>query len=136
VAPRPLAGSRPFSKARRVAASMRCPSCAHENRAAAKFCEECAAPLARSCGSCGAALRASAKFCDECAAPTAAAEQRDRADDAVARKVVTIVFAALVGSTALHERLDAESARRFMERYYGAMRTAVEAHGGTVTQLL
>jgi hypothetical protein len=52
------------------------------------------------------------------------------------RKVVTIVFADLVGSTALHERLEPESARRFMESYYVAMRGAVEAQGGTVTQLL
>jgi class 3 adenylate cyclase len=49
---------------------------------------------------------------------------------------VTIVFADLVGSTALHERLDAESARRVMERYYEALRAAVEAHGGTVVKLL
>ena len=51
-------------------------------------------------------------------------------------EILTIVFADLVGSTALHERLDAESARRFMERYYAAMRGAVESQGGTVTQLL
>jgi class 3 adenylate cyclase len=44
----------------------------------------------------------------------------DRADDAAARKIVTIVFADLVGSTALHERLDAESVHRFMDRYYEA----------------
>jgi O-antigen ligase len=52
------------------------------------------------------------------------------------RKVVTIVFADLIGSTALHERLDAESVRRVHGGYYAAMRGAVEAHGGTVTQLL
>jgi class 3 adenylate cyclase len=40
------------------------------------------------------------------------------ADKAEARKVVTLVFADLIGSTALHERLDAESARRVMQRYY------------------
>jgi class 3 adenylate cyclase/tetratricopeptide (TPR) repeat protein len=56
--------------------------------------------------------------------------------DAEARKVVTVVFADLVGSTSLHEQLDAESARRLMERYYGALRAAVEAHGGTVVKLL
>jgi class 3 adenylate cyclase len=56
--------------------------------------------------------------------------------DAGARKVVTIVFADLVGSTALHERLDAESARRVMEHYYEALRAAVDAHGGTVVKLL
>src|SRR5262249_987525 len=53
-----------------------------------------------------------------------------------ARKVVTVVFADLIGSTALHERLDAESARNLMERYYGALHAAVEAHGGTVVKLL
>ena len=54
----------------------------------------------------------------------------------MARKVVTIVFADLIGSTALHERLDAESARRLMDRYYRALRAAVDAHGGTVVKLL
>jgi class 3 adenylate cyclase len=55
---------------------------------------------------------------------------------AEARKVVTIVFADLIGSTSLHERLDAESVTRLMERYYRAMRGAVEAHGGTVVKLM
>ena len=116
---------------------MTCPACAHENRPGAKFCEECAAPLKRACASCGCELRPSAKFCDECGTPaTGAATTPRRAGPAGARKVVSIVFADLVGSTALHERLDPESARRFMESYYDAMRGAVESHGGTVTQLL
>ena len=58
------------------------------------------------------------------------------ADTAGARKVVTIIFADLVGSTSLHERLDAESVTRLMDRYYGTLRGAVEAHGGTVVKLL
>jgi class 3 adenylate cyclase/ketosteroid isomerase-like protein len=165
---------------------MNCSACGHENRAGAKFCEECAAPLKRVCASCGAELRPTARFCDECAAPVAAGAQRapqgaagaaqrggaersaygsaagaaqrggaersaygsaagaaqraagerSSSDSVGARKVVTIVFADLVGSTALHERLDAEAVRQFMEGYYAAMRGAVEAHGGTVTQLL
>ena len=45
---------------------MRCPTCNHDNRLGAKFCEECAAPLQRSCASCGAELRPTATFCDEC----------------------------------------------------------------------
>src|SRR5262245_38779124 len=53
-----------------------------------------------------------------------------------ARKVVTVVFADLIGSTALHERLDAESVRSLMRRYYGALHAAVEAHGGVVVKLL
>jgi class 3 adenylate cyclase len=53
-----------------------------------------------------------------------------------ARKVVTILFADLAGSTGLHERLDPESVNAFMERYYQAMRGAVEAHRGTVVKFL
>src|SRR6185503_5477825 len=46
------------------------------------------------------------------------------------------VFADLVGSTSLHERLDAESARRLMDRYYRALHAVIEAHGGTVVKLM
>ena len=84
------------------------------------------------CTSCGKANRAGARFCDGCGTVLG---QR-AADTAVARKVVTIVFADLIGSTALHERLDAESARRLMDRYYRVLHAAVEAHGGTVVKLL
>jgi len=46
---------------------MQCPRCQHENRPQAKFCEECATPLARNCPHCGTELSARAKFCPECA---------------------------------------------------------------------
>ena len=48
---------------------MQCARCKHENRPGARFCEECAAPLARACANCGAQLSPSAKFCSECAHP-------------------------------------------------------------------
>ncbi len=51
---------------------MNCPSCGHENRDRAKFCEECAAPFRRACESCGTELRPGAKFCDECGQAAAA----------------------------------------------------------------
>ncbi|MBX3024108.1 AAA family ATPase [bacterium] len=83
------------------------------------------------CATCGQANRSGARFCDNCGAALGTA-----ADATVARKVVTIVFADLVGSTALHERLDAESARAVMDRYYQALHRVVAAHGGTVVKLL
>jgi tetratricopeptide (TPR) repeat protein len=49
-----------------------CPRCQHENPSGAKFCEECATPLARACANCGNQLSATAKFCPECAHPLAA----------------------------------------------------------------
>lgn len=82
------------------------------------------------CANCGQANRLGARFCDRCGAALVSVEA------AVARKMVTIVFADLVGSTALHERLDAESARALMVRYYDALRRVVSGHGGTVVKRL
>jgi predicted amidophosphoribosyltransferase len=50
---------------------MQCPRCQHDNRPQAKFCEECAAPLAGTCANCGSQLSPTAKFCPECAHPVA-----------------------------------------------------------------
>lgn len=50
---------------------MKCPRCEHDNPDGARFCEECATPLARTCSNCGAALSATAKFCHGCAHPVA-----------------------------------------------------------------
>jgi class 3 adenylate cyclase len=49
---------------------------------------------------------------------------------------VTVVFADLVGSTALQEALDAESVRRVMTRFYDKMGAVVRAHGGSVEKLV
>src|SRR6059036_682778 len=57
------------------APSVACAACGHENPPGAKFCPECAAPLARLCAACGAEPPPTAKFCPECAAPLAAKPQ-------------------------------------------------------------
>jgi hypothetical protein len=43
---------------------------------------------------------------------------------------VTVVFCDVTGSTAIGQRLDPETLRRVMSRYFDAMSEAVEAHGG------
>ena len=48
------------------------------------------------------------------------------------RKVVTVVFADVVGSTALGERVDAETLRWAMQRWFDRMREVVERHGGAI----
>jgi class 3 adenylate cyclase/tetratricopeptide (TPR) repeat protein len=48
------------------------------------------------------------------------------------RKVVTVVFADIVGSTALGERVDAETLRWAMQRWFDRMREVVERHGGAI----
>src|SRR5262245_66561846 len=109
---------------------MNCPRCAKANRPGAKFCSGCGGPLAPQCPACGTQNEPEAQFCDACGAALVA----DAAGERVARKVVTIVFADLMGSTSLQERLDPESTRRLMDRYYQAVRVPIEAHGGTVVQ--
>ena len=52
------------------------------------------------------------------------------------RKTVTILFADVIGSTELGERLDPESLRQVMTRYFDAMRSALERHGGTVEKFI
>ena len=52
------------------------------------------------------------------------------------RKTVTVLFADISGSTALGERLDPESLRGIMSRYFEKMRSAIEQHGGTVEKFI
>src|ERR1043166_9616623 len=107
---------------------MLCPRCRHENLAKAKFCEECAAPLARTCSNCNTPLSPTAKFCPECAHP-AAAEGRFASPESYTpkhlaekiltskaalegeRKQVTVLFADLKGSMELLADRDPEEAR-------------------------
>ena len=49
---------------------------------------------------------------------------------------MTLVFCDLSGSTSLGERLDPESVRRIITRYFDAMREALERHGGTVEKFI
>ncbi len=109
-----------------------CPGCGRTSRPGARFCSGCGTSLAPRCPACDAENEADARFCDACGSALSTVAARDT----VARKVVTIVFADLIGSTSLHERLDPESVNRIMARYHRAVRAPVEAHGGTVVQRL
>jgi predicted ATPase/class 3 adenylate cyclase len=53
-----------------------------------------------------------------------------------ARKTVTALFADITGSTALGERLDPESLREVISRYFDEARTVIERHGGTVEKFI
>jgi class 3 adenylate cyclase/tetratricopeptide (TPR) repeat protein len=52
------------------------------------------------------------------------------------RKLATLLFCDLSGSTAMGERIDAESVRELMFRYFHTMRAALERHGGTVEKFI
>jgi len=82
------------------------------------------------CTSCTAENREDARFCDSCGAPLAAAPAREQ------RKVVTVLFCDVTGSTALGESLDPEALRAVMARYFETAREAIERHGGTVEKFI
>ena len=84
------------------------------------------------CRTCGQENPEIARFCLACAAPLAAHPSASQDT----RKTVTVVFVDVVGSTALGERLDAESLRVVMERYFVAMSHVLERHGGTVEKFI
>ena len=83
------------------------------------------------CASCGAENREGARFCDACGAALA-----EPAPAREVRKVVTVLFCDVSGSTALGERIDPESLRRVMARYFETASAIVERHGGTVEKFI
>lgn len=86
-----------------------------------------AAAGSRSCPNCGTDNPPRVRFCSACAA--ALSETPEARQN---RRVVTILFCDVVGSTALGERLDPEMTRRLMARYFAAARKIVVHHGGTL----
>jgi class 3 adenylate cyclase len=65
-------------------------------------------------------------------APSQPAAEPARPSARPGRRTVTVVFADVSGSTALAQRLDAETLREVMSSFFGEMRAAIERHGGTV----
>ena len=84
-----------------------CPNCGEENSDRASFCQACATPL-----------------------------EKKPVGPARVRKTVTVVFSDVTGSTAMGERLDPESVRSVMSRYFEEMRRVLERHGGTVEKFI
>ena len=84
------------------------------------------------CPSCGGENSPQARFCNLCGAPLTTTIPSPRE----IRKTVTVVFCDLTGSTALGERLDPESLRSVMSRYFDRMSAVLKAHGGTVEKFI
>ena len=135
---------------------MNCPKCHHENSATAKFCEECATPLAPPCGNCGSRVSPTAKFCPECAYPLerAADDARfpsprsytpphlankilnSRAALEGERKQVTVLFADIKGSMELLAGRDPEDAQKLLDPVVQRMIEAVHHYEGTVNRVM
>src|SRR3954463_15268695 len=124
---------------------MDCRTCGTANDADCRFCTECGAPLAQVCPSCSTPYKPGSKFCGGCGAalagaPAAAAETAPSAGPALApgaqRRVVSVMFADLVGFTTISQHRDAEEVRELLTRYFDTARIAVERHGGLVEKFI
>jgi len=82
------------------------------------------------CASCHQESPDGFRFCGACGAPLAAAPAREE------RKVVTVLFADLVGFTSRAEQLDPEDVRATLSPYYARLRTEIERYGGTVEKFI
>ena len=94
-----------------------CPSCGSEN-----------APENRFCGECGTPLSADASPAERAEAPSAV--------PAAERRLVSVLFADLVGFTSASEKRDAEETRELLSRYFDTCRRLIELYGGTVEKFI
>ncbi len=136
---------------------MRCPHCQTDNPDKAKFCLNCGTPLANKCANCQSELPAGARFCMNCGQPVSAAstpveEERFKrvaaatpeplaqkmkaAHLAGERKIVTCLFADVVGSTTLAEKFDPEDWTEIMNKAFDRISPAIYKYEGTIARLL
>ncbi len=144
--------------------TQRCPTCQTENSAQARFCQGCGARLAQTCTQCGASLPAQARFCAQCGTavssspetvpppasvqtitiperliPREYAERLRRSageQPANERRLVTILFSDIKGSTALAERMDPEEVLDIINGAFDALIVPIYRHEGTLARLM
>ncbi len=134
---------------------MVCPKCGTEAIPGSKFCAKCGTRLSLACPACGFAVDASDTFCRNCGAPlgpagatsagpsstggaptSSTAPGGSPAIDVVELRVVSVLFADLVGFTTLSESRDPEEVRELLSRYFDVCRELVERYGGTVEKFI
>ena len=114
--------------------AMTCSACGAEVHRDARFCAHCGAALEQVCPACQTPVSPDARFCSSCGAvlDTAAAPPVPVEE----RKVVTVVYADLVGSTAAADGADPEDVRARLGRYHARLRRELELLGGSVEKFI
>ena len=127
-----------------------CPACGTANEPGRKFCGECGTRLSAACPACGTMNAPGTKFCGECgtgltdaAAPAGAAGPGSPAgapnpssSGASERRLVSVMFADLVGSTTLAEDRDPEESRELLSRYFETASETIANYGGTIEKFI
>jgi class 3 adenylate cyclase/tetratricopeptide (TPR) repeat protein len=133
-----------------------CATCGSPNEPNRKFCGECGSPLASACPNCGAGNAPGVKFCGECgidlraagggpiAQPTAVGAGTGEGSDGsqaaatptAERRLVSVLFADMVGFTTLSEDRDPELVRELLSRYFETARQIIDSYGGIVEKFI
>jgi class 3 adenylate cyclase len=87
--------------------------------------------MALACPTCGAPVAEGARFCASCGAQLGEAVGRGEQ-----RKVVSILFGDVTGSTSLGEQLDPERLRALLASYFAEMTQVIQSWGGTVEKYI
>ena len=139
---------------------MKCPNCQAENRDTARFCDNCGHNLLVVCPNCGESNRPGARFCDNCGhnlskdqetqiahGPSQPSPASIPAKEPVAnlnatdtiqgeRRVVTVLFCDVTGSTQAAEQLDPEDWTEIMNGAFERMIQPVSKYEGLVARLM
>src|SRR5690348_17013311 len=120
-----------------------CASCGRENRDGRKFCVGCGRSLAveLACASCGAPYEPDERFCGECGTaltgnPAPESLESTAAEAVTERRLVSVLFADLVGFTPLSESRDPEEVRELLSRYFDTCRRLIGIYGGTAEKFI
>ena len=115
---------------------MRCEGCGTENRADRRFCRQCGTALVFACPECGAANEPGDRFCGACGAAFEGRSPQPEHREGAERRMLSILFADLVGFTPRAETRDPEEVRELLGRYFETTREIVERYGGTLEKFI
>jgi class 3 adenylate cyclase len=131
-----------------------CSSCGTDNGPGARFCIECATPLALACPACATANPPGAKFCASCATSLDPLARRAVAapqgtgipipghapltgpEPVAERRLVSVLFADLVGFTPFAEGRDPEETRELLSRWFDLAADVIGRYGGTLEKFI
>ena len=120
-----------------------CGACGGANPPGHRFCGQCGSSLDRRCPACGEAVATAQRFCGACGSPLAtpgvaadAPSPPPTLTEDAGRRLVSVLFADLVGFTALAQDQDPEAVREFLSGYFEIARTVISRGGGTVEKFI
>lgn len=122
---------------------MICPRCGTHITSGRKFCGDCGSPLPWQCSACGGDNPPDKKFCGDCGAALASGTEAGKdlhapppRPVAAERRMLTVAFIDLVGSTALGARLDPEDLREVIAAFHGCVTALVARYDGFVARYM